>query len=88
MAIRTIIVIVLFAVAAVLFLVVIGVVLLLLAVVAVALILERRLAPLRPQRLARLSHAARYLPMPAVVHRVVDRTAAPRGPPECVQSLT
>ena len=63
-------------------------VLLLLAVVAIALVLERRLSPLRPQGLGRLSHVVRYLAMPAVVQRVVDRTAAPRGPPECVQSLT
>jgi hypothetical protein len=63
-------------------------VLLLLAVVAVALVLERRLALLRPEPLPRLSHAARHVSPPAVVRLVVDGIAAPRGPPVCVQSMT
>lgn len=63
-------------------------VLLLLAVVAVALLLERRLPPLRPQRLARLSHVVRPFAMRPFVQRHVDPTAAPRGPPRCVQSTT
>ena len=63
-------------------------VLLLITVVAVALVLERWLPPLRVRRLAGLPHVVPCLPLPAVVRRAVDRTAAPRGPPECVQSTT
>jgi len=56
-------------------------VLLLLAVVAAAVILERRLPVLRPQRLVGLCQVSRRWALPAVLQRTVDRTAAPRGPP-------
>ena len=63
-------------------------VLLLLAVVAVAVVLQRRLPPLRPQQLARCAPALRPAPPPAVVQLVVDRTAAPRAPPDGLPSTT
>ena len=63
-------------------------VLLLLAVVATALILERRVSSLRPQRPARLCQVSRAWVLPALVQRPVDRTAAPRGPPVSLQLQT
>ena len=63
-------------------------VLLLVAVVAAALVLERRLPPLRARWPAQTLHVPLHLRPRAVVQRVVDGTAAPRGPPLCAQSMT
>ena len=63
-------------------------VLLLLLVVGIALVLQRWVAPLRPQQLVRPVIAVRPAPPLPVVRRLVDRIAAPRGPPLCVQSKT
>lgn len=54
---------------------------LLLAVVAVALVLERRLFMLRRPRLSTSYECGRPARSPSAVPSVVDRTAAPRGPP-------
>ena len=62
--------------------------LLLLAVVATALVLERRLLPLRRERLPRLFCGSRHVRPPAVVRLVVDRTAAPRAPPAPIVMTT
>ena len=63
-------------------------VLLLLAIVAAALLLERRLVAFQPQQPARPRHAPRHSARRAVVQAIVDRTAAPRAPPLCVQFTT
>ena len=63
-------------------------VLLLLAVVAMALAVERRLYLVEAKLLTCPAHLPRHLSLQRVVHLVVDRIAAPRAPPSCVQSTT
>ena len=63
-------------------------VLLLAAIVAMALVLQQRLARLRRPELACASIAVRPARRVVVLRLLVDATAAPRGPPVCVQSTT